>query len=90
MRRITTPQMSLPFDPPRRVRRGRPVASRSESAEIYGAAVALRRAGWRVYRAGADHKVGDRLVNSEQLLALVGALPHKSVGSGSANRRGEM
>jgi hypothetical protein len=75
MKRATVvSQLGLPFDSPRRVRHGRPVAARPESAELHAAVLALRWGGSAVYRAGADHKVGDRLVNTTQLLALARAI----------------
>jgi hypothetical protein len=70
-------QLDLPFGPPRRVRYGQSVAPRPEDEALHRAVLALRRAGQPVYRAGADHKVGDRLVSTPQLLALAEALPRK-------------
>ncbi|MGB8839819.1 MAG: hypothetical protein WCC64_02000 [Aliidongia sp.] len=70
-------QMDLPLGPPRRVRYGQAVTPRPEDAALYRAVLALRRAGDLVYRSGAAHKVGDRLVTTQQLLALAEALPRR-------------
>jgi hypothetical protein len=70
-------QMDLPLGPPRRVRHGHTVTPRPEDAALHRAVLALRRAGNAVYRSGAAHKVGDRLVTTQQLLALAAALPRR-------------
>jgi hypothetical protein len=70
-------QMDLPLGPPRRVRYGQAVAPRPEDEALHRAVLTLRRAGNAVYRSGAGHKVGDRLVTTRQLMALADALPRK-------------
>jgi len=45
---------------------------------LYRAVLALRRAGTSVYRAGAHHKVGGRLLSSHHLLAFAEALSHEA------------
>ena len=67
-------QLDLPFDPPARVRYGKRVGARAEDSAIYDAVLAFRRAGIPVYRAGAEHKVGDRLLSTPQLLELARAM----------------
>lgn len=69
-----TVQLDLPFDAPARVRYGKRVGARAEDSAIYEAVLAFRRAGIPVYRAGAEHKVGDRLLSTPQLLGLARAL----------------
>ena len=78
MSRVLFPQLPLPFTPPRRVRHGRQVVSRPERTEVHDAVIALRRASFAVYRAGADHKVGDRLLSTQQLLRLARAIARRS------------
>jgi hypothetical protein len=63
-------QLALPLERTARVRRGRRVRPRPEDERLYHAVLALRGAGHRVYRAGAFHKIDDRAVTTEQLLAL--------------------
>ena len=52
---------------------GRKQPARAEQLSIHSAAVALRRLGTTVYRSGADHKVGGRLLSTSQLLELARA-----------------
>jgi hypothetical protein len=63
-------QLVLALDSGKRVRHGRPVLPRAEDELVYRVVIALRRAGHRVYRSGAYHRVGDRAVTTKQLLAL--------------------
>jgi hypothetical protein len=67
---MTETQLFLPFQPPSRIRHGRPVEARAENEALYAAVLTLRRAGRQVYRAGADHKVDGRLLSTHDLLAL--------------------
>ncbi len=67
---MTETQLLFPFQPPARIRHGRPVEPRAENEALYAAILALRRAGWPVYRAGADHKVDGRLLSTRDLFAL--------------------
>ena len=65
-----SPQLDLPLGPPSRTRRGREVAARPEDEAVHAAVLLLRRRGIPVYRAGADHKVGDRLLTTADLIAV--------------------
>ncbi|HVJ54523.1 MAG TPA: hypothetical protein VM689_18830 [Aliidongia sp.] len=65
-----SPQLDLPFAPPARTRRGRPAAARPEDEAVHEAVMLLRRNGFKVYRSGADHKVGERLLTTAALLAV--------------------
>ncbi len=67
---MTDTQLFLPFQPPARIRHGRPVEPRAENEALYDAILVLRRAGRQVYRAGADHKVDGRLLSTRELFAL--------------------
>ena len=59
----------LPLDAAPRVRHGKAVMPQAEDAAVHDAVLALRRAGIPVYRSGAQHKVGGRLLSTRQLLA---------------------
>jgi hypothetical protein len=65
-----SPQLDLPLGRPTRTRRGRAVAARPEDEAVHEAVMSLRRQGIPVYRAGADHKVGDRLLTTADLIAV--------------------
>jgi hypothetical protein len=69
------PPFTLPFEPVRRVRHGRPVEPHAEDEKLHQAVVALRHAGHVVYRAGADHKVDGRLLSTSQLYAVAVSKP---------------
>ena len=67
-------QPSFPWPtPPRTVRHAPIVRPTRESEALHAAVLCLRQAGIPVYRAGADHKVGDRVVDTSQLVALAAA-----------------
>ena len=69
MTAIQPEQLRLPlFERPRR---RRTMAPEAESEALYEAIVLLRRSGIPVYRAGADHKVGDAVLTTAELLTLV-------------------
>jgi hypothetical protein len=65
-----SPQLDLPLGPPTRTRRGREAAIRPEDRAVHEAVLLLRRRGIPVYRAGADHKVGERLLSTADLIAV--------------------
>jgi hypothetical protein len=66
-------QVDLPFRPAGRVRRGKVVAARPEQLALYEAVLLLRKAGYRVRRAGVNHLVDDRHLSSTELLKLAAA-----------------
>jgi hypothetical protein len=65
-----SPQLDLPFGPPTRTRHGREVAARPEELVVHEAVMLLRRRGIPVYRSGAYHKVGERLLTTAALIAV--------------------
>lgn len=73
-------QLALPFAAPSRSGR-RVAASGRETDDVYGAVEALRAVGKRVYRAGSQHQVDGRLLDSRELLRLHEAeLRHRAGG----------
>ena len=60
--------LSLDLSKPSRVRFGCQVRPRPEDPAVYEAVLALRRAGLRVHRVGANHRVGESHLSTEQLL----------------------
>lgn len=53
---------------------------------MYDAVLRLRKGGVAVHRSGARHKVGDKILETDQLLALAASLAGKAPRSGPGKR----